>query len=277
MSPLRRLCCSWLLLLSACESLRPNTLDPAVRLHGHNDYLQRRPLEAALELGLGSVEADVFLVDGELRVGHERAHLRAGRTLRAMYLEPLAQAVRAREGRLLGQGRPFVLLVDIKADGEAVYARLREELAEYAWMLTRYPEGGRRDGAVTVILSGDRPRLAVANDTARLCAIDGRLDDLERESPADLVPWISDRWAKVTDWKGWGEVPTELREQLTTLVRRCEAGGRELRFFGAPDHSGIWHTLHGLGVHRIGSDVPARAAATLRSIDSNRDAVTRGQ
>ncbi|MGE0142921.1 MAG: hypothetical protein AB7I19_00855 [Planctomycetota bacterium] len=113
------------------------------------------------------------MVDDQLRVGHERAHLRAERTLRAMYLEPLARAARAGGGRWLDGDRPFLLLVDIKADGEAVYARLREQLAEYAWMLSSYSDGERRDGAVTVILSGDRPRLAVANDAARLCAIDG--------------------------------------------------------------------------------------------------------
>ena len=77
---------------------------PAVRLHGHNDYLQPRPLQTALELGLGSVEADVFLVDGELRVGHERWQLRAGRTLAALYLEPLAAFARAHGGRVRSDG-----------------------------------------------------------------------------------------------------------------------------------------------------------------------------
>ncbi len=35
------------------------------RAHSHNDYLHRRPLLDALALGFCSVEADIYLVDGE--------------------------------------------------------------------------------------------------------------------------------------------------------------------------------------------------------------------
>ncbi|MBM4063365.1 MAG: hypothetical protein FJ265_20040, partial [Planctomycetes bacterium] len=67
------------LLFAACVAAPPPApRDPVHRLHGHNDYLQPEPLLGALALGLGSVEADVFLVDGELRVGHDRGQLRPG-------------------------------------------------------------------------------------------------------------------------------------------------------------------------------------------------------
>lgn len=118
-------------LLAGCAATGPDAGGPevppaaqlarAVRLHGHNDYLKSRPLQTALELGLGSVEADVFLADGELRVGHERWQLRAGRTLARLYLEPLAAFARAHGGRVHSDGAPFVLLVDIKADAAAVW------------------------------------------------------------------------------------------------------------------------------------------------------------
>ncbi|MGK0156010.1 MAG: hypothetical protein ACI9SE_002977, partial [Neolewinella sp.] len=80
-----RIALLWLGLLTGCASApapKPNiTVDPALRLHGHNDYLQPVPLIRALEYGLGSLEADIYLVDKELRVGHERWQLRPGRTL----------------------------------------------------------------------------------------------------------------------------------------------------------------------------------------------------
>lgn len=44
---LPRFGCSLLLLLASCGSLPTKRPDPAARLRGHNDYLQRRPLEAA--------------------------------------------------------------------------------------------------------------------------------------------------------------------------------------------------------------------------------------
>jgi hypothetical protein len=62
--------------------------------HAHNDYKHARPLLDALAHGFASVEADVFLVDGELLVGHDPSELRSGRTLTSLYLEPLRNRIR---------------------------------------------------------------------------------------------------------------------------------------------------------------------------------------
>ena len=131
------------------------SVDPALRLHGHNDYLQPVPLQRALDLRLGSIEADIYLVDGELRVGHERWQLRKGRTLESMYLDPLQAA--SKRGALRDDGLPLVLLVDIKAQGAVVYSHLREVLRGYRDMLTRFVDGRIEPGAVTILLSGSRP------------------------------------------------------------------------------------------------------------------------
>lgn len=240
---------------------------PIARLHGHNDYLQPVPLRRALALGLGSVEADVFLVDGELLVGHERWQLRRGRTLRAMYLEPLREYAAANGGRVRPDGAPFVLLVDIKADGAAVYRALRHELAAYAPMLTRFAGDTIEPGAVTVLLSGDRPWELVAAEAERFVALDGRLRDLDRvpPPPVNLVPWISDAWSRVSDWNGTDEWLPDEASRLRALVARTHAQGRELRFWGAPDRAEAWAVLFAAGVDRVGTDRPAAAAAFVRA------------
>ena len=46
---------------------------PLFQAHAHNDYEHARPLHDALEHGFWSVEADIYLVDGELFQG--RQHL----------------------------------------------------------------------------------------------------------------------------------------------------------------------------------------------------------
>jgi hypothetical protein len=46
---------------------------PLARAHAHNDFQHERPLFDALAHGFTSVEADVWLVNGELLIGHERA------------------------------------------------------------------------------------------------------------------------------------------------------------------------------------------------------------
>lgn len=53
----------------------PPSAAPLRHAHAHND-LHERPLLDALEHGFASVEADVYLVDGQLLVGHTRAELK---------------------------------------------------------------------------------------------------------------------------------------------------------------------------------------------------------
>src|SRR5262245_56842543 len=57
--------------------------------HAHNDYAHAVPLHDALDRGFCSVEADIFLVCGDLLVGHNQAALDPARTLESLYLDPL--------------------------------------------------------------------------------------------------------------------------------------------------------------------------------------------
>ena len=69
---------------------------PLGQAHAHNDYEHDRPLFDALEHGFTSVEADVWLVDGELLVAHDREYVQPGVTLESLYLylDPLQDLVR---------------------------------------------------------------------------------------------------------------------------------------------------------------------------------------
>lgn len=256
-------------LLAACAGAKapdPSvSTDPVLRLHGHNDYLQPVPLTRALEFGLGSLEADIYLVDGELRVGHERWQLRPGRTLQSMYLDPLRDIVRKR-GKLRSDGEPLVLLVDIKADGTAVYRHLRSALEPYQELLTHYVDGRIEAGAVTILLSGSRPRRLVAADADRWCALDGRFSDLESDPlpPLDLVPWVSGSWRAVSDWTGSDELMSDELERVGRLIRMAHDQGRSVRFWGAPDRKEAWAAFHDLDVDCICTDQPKKAAAWLR-------------
>src|SRR5882672_7559979 len=74
------------LMVGAAEPKLPALLPHA---HAHNDYEHTRPLLDALERGFCSVEADVWLVNGQLLVAHDLKDGKAERTLRALYLDPL--------------------------------------------------------------------------------------------------------------------------------------------------------------------------------------------
>jgi hypothetical protein len=61
-------------------SMPAQVQSPLDHAHAHNDYEHARPLLDALDRGYGSVEADIYLVDGALIVAHARDIVREGRT-----------------------------------------------------------------------------------------------------------------------------------------------------------------------------------------------------
>ncbi len=227
---------------------------PLPRAHAHNDYRHPRPLADALEHGFCSVEADVFLVGGQLLVGHSRFELRPHRTLQALYLDPLRKRVKEHGGRVYPGGPPLTLLIDIKSDGPATYAALAKVLAGYREMLTTVQDGKLRSGAVTVIVSGDRPQEVIAKDEPRYAAIDGRLPDLDDRRPSHLVPLISDRWGSHFGWRGEGPMPEAERARLRAIVDKAHRLGRRVRFWATPDRPAVWKELHAAGVDLINTD-----------------------
>ena len=60
--------------------------------HSHNDYTRNNPFNQAYGLGFGSIEADLFLKDGELFVAHDPEDITKERTFTKLYLEPILEA-----------------------------------------------------------------------------------------------------------------------------------------------------------------------------------------
>ncbi len=220
---------------SAPERREPT---PLIRGHAHNDYRHPRPLHDALDQGFTSVEADVFLVDGKVLVGHDRPELKPERTLAALYLDPLTE--RIARGTV---PEPFTLMIDIKADGETTYAAIRAELQ-------RRPSLRR----IQVVISGDRPLGTLTQEAGAWAGIDGRLNDRQSRLDPKTMPWLSTSWFSFFTWTGRGEMPALERLRLRSLVRQVSRRGRELRFWGAPDQENVWRELTEAGVHRINTD-----------------------
>lgn len=222
--------------------------------HAHNDYYHSRPLLDALEQGFGSVEADVFLVDGELLVAHSSFEVRAERTLDKLYLEPLAARCEANGGRVYRGGPELILLVDLKTEAEATYARLLEKLARFESLLSKLVDGKIQAGAVRVVVSGNRPVETMAKQSSRLAFLDGRMPDLDENSAVELAPVVSDQWTNHFKWRGRGEMPKHEVEKLSALVEKTHRQHRKLRFWGAPDNPATWEQMAASGVDLINTD-----------------------
>jgi len=226
---------------------------PLAQAHAHNDYEHENPLFDALEHGFTSVEADVYLVDGELLVGHDPEDLEPGRTLQKLYLDPLLARAAAHHGRIYPDRRsPVQLLIDIKNTGAATYT------------------GRVTNGAVTAVISGDRPRDLMAAQTVRYAFYDGRLSDLGGPAPASFIPLISDNWTTIFAWTGSGPMPAAERTRLQDIVSTAHQNGQRFRFWATPDTPGpqrdaVWRELIAAGVDHLNTDDLAGLESFLRA------------
>ena len=225
--------------------------------HSHNDYHQPHPLTDALNNGMISIEADVFLQNGQLLVGHEKSELAANRTLESLYLNPLWKRINQTQARF----SPIILMIDIKDNGGSSYEALKKILVPYRKMLTRFHHNKIEKRAVTIILSGDRPVEQMRIESDRFAFIDGRISDLSHQESPLLFPLISDDWNRYFSWKGKGTISPGEYKKLKQLVNDCHLQGKMIRFWGMPFESEqsvpFWNLFRKAGVDLIGCDCPS--------------------
>jgi Glycerophosphoryl diester phosphodiesterase family len=241
-------------LICACRAAFAGEPTPLIRAHAHNDYEHKRPLFDALEQGICSVEADIFLVNDQLLVGHTLRSLKPERTLESLYLVPLKERVAKNGGRVYRDGPEFTVLIDIKTSGEPTYAVLKKVLSQYADIINVPTAGATPRRAINVIATGNRPAALITADSDRLVGIDGTLRDLDSNQPADLIPLISDNWRALFKWRGDGPIPPEEREKIRSAVQEAHAHGRRLRFWATPDKPAVWQELYDDGVDLLNVD-----------------------
>jgi hypothetical protein len=233
------------------------------RVHAHNDYEHTRPLFDALDQGFGSVEADVYLVSGDLLISHNREDCRPERNLEKLYLAPLKKRFDDKKEILPGL-KTLILLIDIKSEALPTYQALEKQIEVYKPMLTVFENDEIKTNAVTIILSGNRPRDYVAQQTKRWAAIDGRLPDLAENPPRSLVPLVSDNWSLNFRWTA-GEFPKDQAAKLNEIVTKAHQQGRILRFWAIPDRQDAWNLLYDANVDLINTDHLAELATFVRT------------
>lgn len=253
------ICSLSLSLLSYASQPTGAPVIPLARAHAHNDYRHDRPLHDALAHGFTGIEADIFLVDGDLYVAHDRDEITPERTLRSLYLDPLKERVKQNGGSVYPNGPQVTLLIDFKSDAVATYRVFDRILAEYRDIFTTFSPDGRRDRAVLAVVSGNRPYELMKSQEVRYAGYDGRLTDLKSDATADLIPLISDRWTAHFEWRGVGEMPANERRKLRDIVQISHEKGRRVRFWATPDNpsparEALWRELAAAGVDLINTD-----------------------
>ncbi len=263
-------------LAAAPASAHDRGVRPLPQAHSHNDYEHERPLFDALDQGFTSVEADIYLIDGQLLVAHDLADVRPDRTLESLYLEPLRKRVLQNHGvGVYRQRNEFQLLIDVKGDANSTYAELEKRLynPRYSFLFSLYAFGHVQKRAVTAVISGGRPKEVMLAQKFRLAFYDGRIkdtSDLNIGSDPKVTPLVSDSWTGLFTWTGEGEFPAAERAKLHDIVKRAHAAGQRVRFWATPDAAGpardaLWKELAAAGVDHLNTDDLAGLADFLRA------------
>ena len=135
MNTLKNILFSLLLLINAVVVGQPVSYTTA-NAHSHNDYEQRVPLITAYNEMFGSIEVDIFWVNGELLVAHKKEELVAHRTLEDLYLKPLQAYVEKNKGYIYADTlRRLQFMIDLKTNGDTTLGTLVDLLKKYPVLL----------------------------------------------------------------------------------------------------------------------------------------------
>ncbi|SDC04135.1 phosphatidylinositol-specific phospholipase C/glycerophosphodiester phosphodiesterase family protein [Niabella drilacis] len=226
--------------------------------HSHNDYEQDRPFWAAYEAGFGSVEADVFLVNGNLPVAHNAGDIRPGNDLKSRYLEPLKACIQKNKGSVYAdRHKRLNLLIDCKTEGRATLAAIID-------VLKQYPEitGNKR---IRVVITGNRPHKDSLFMYPAFIWFDGELTNKYTGRNLARVALFSANFRNYAQWNGAGTPDAASEAALQQQIRYAHKLGKPIRFWGAPDTENAWKTFQRLGVDYINTDKIAELSQYLEA------------
>jgi alkaline phosphatase len=225
---------------------------PLKKAHAHNDYEHERPFFEAFQLGFGSIEADVYAVNGELLVGHERSQLTLNRNLKDLYIDPIIRVLKANK-----EGNFHQLLIDSKTSSDSTLPLIIALLKPHAEIIQQ--KGFR------IVISGNRPRPSQYIESPAWITFDGRSDE---RFPTNKVVLESESMIKFGFWNGQGPIPVLLKEKLKNYVDQVHANGRKVRLWATPDSLLGYQALVDIGVDYIGTDKLSLLADYLKFSES---------
>ena len=253
------------------------------QIHSHNDYWRDVPFYTALSVGCVSVEADVWLYNGTLYVGHEQSALTPARTFASLYVQPIL-SVLARENPSSAfvtsptkhgvfdtdSTQTLYLFVDVKTDGATTFPAVIQELEPLrsgGW-LTTYNGTAVTPGAVTVIGTGNTPLDQVQGVKQRDYFYDAPLPDLGStfsNITSDVSPIASTDFAAVFGTINGTTFNSTQLALLRSQIATAKSKGIAARYWDQPGwplstRNAIWRTLLDEGVGLINVDAVTEGA-----------------
>lgn len=260
-------------------------------IHSHNDYWRTLPLYTALSYGCISIEADVWLYNGTLYVGHEPSALTSARTFDALYIRPILSTLRhenpssafvktaTNNGVFDGySSQTIYLFVDVKTDGIETWPYVLQALeplrsAGYLSRVENASSASITYAPITVIGTGNTPLSKVQPVASRDYFWDGPIPTLN-STFANITSLVSPiastnfaiQFGTVQNTNGTFNASQLAR--LRSQVAVAHTKGIMLRYWNQPAwpislRNGIWRQLWNEGVDLINADDVAAAAGAV--------------
>lgn len=219
----------------------------AAQVHAHNDYDHNTPFSDAHALQLGSIEADVFLVNDSLFVSHSLRNIRRDVLLDNAYLAKLNKAVHDNQGYAYADHqRELQLLIDLKTDSLHTLRAVVDHIKKYPALLN--------NASVRFVITGNQVPASQFENYPAYILFDGNIDNPAHAQQLQRIGLFSANFAKYSKWKGESEIPAADKTLLATAVNNAHRLGKKFRFWGVPDSVAAWKLMMELKVDYINTD-----------------------
>ena len=219
--------------------------------HSHNDYENDLPFWLAYNNHFGSVEADIWAINGDLFVAHYEKEISPHRTLDSLYINPVVRMVRKNQGSAWKDiPGTFQLLVDLKTAVEPTLTLLVQKLLQYPDVFDPYIN----KKAVRIVISGNRPKPSEFSNYPRFVFFDGLLNQNYTRRQLKRVPLYSENFRTLSTWDGSGGIINKEKMRLQHVIDSVHSIKKKIRFWNSPDNMNAWKTFQMMGIDYINTD-----------------------
>ena len=213
--------------------------------HSHNDYEQAVPFKTAYSAGFGSIEADIFLINGDLFVAHDTIELKKRIRLEDEYLKPLLTEVEKNKGfAFADSSKKLQMLIDIKTQSTATVNALVVLLKKYPALIKN----------ISWVITGNRPEENMFITYPSFIFFDGELYKNYSAEALKKIVMMSDNFKKYSAWNGDGSINMNEENVLKNSINKSHALHKPVRFWNAPDNINAWKEFTNLQVDLINTD-----------------------